>query len=228
MRELNLRAVPSSSPEAAPVSRIRGPKLSPFIAKSKGVPFEEGLAKAEAAGKTIASFARFGRIADHSDEAHELFEVFQSWTGTIFAYIEPRKALGPVIESTDARNRWVVHVPEHYREAKDAVLFVDHPEYTIERDGRNRVVHASSFNLVSDFASITGWLPTDPKHGIPVGDRNASYSHPGARFLWREKTMVGPASVGLGLWRYLYLADSPSSKFGMAVEAPPPELRLVK
>jgi hypothetical protein len=78
--------------------------------------------------------------------------VLPCWTGTMVGYDKPGKQLGESIEYTDPKTRikYVFPVPKEYRKRKDIALVVEHPDFTLEVDGKNRVVNAREVGVVPD------------------------------------------------------------------------------
>lgn len=214
--------------------RIRGPNLSVFIKNySKGVPFEEGLMRAEAEDRVMASDSRLSKALIGSDEWEGISEVFPCWSGTMAAYVEPGQKLGEKVEYVDPETgyRWVFAVPESHRGRKNVILVAEHPDYILEVDGKNRVVHATAVDLVENFPADDGWYKGDPTHGIPTGKGNPTHDIPTEgergfyRHLWRIDRHVGPvARIFDGSYcygrHYVDFNSRPSSGFGVAVESP--------
>ncbi|MDO8553718.1 MAG: hypothetical protein Q7S22_02835 [Candidatus Micrarchaeota archaeon] len=210
--------------------RIRGPNLATCITKANGVPFEEGLARANAQGLVIASNARLSKALVGSDEWEGIRNVFICRSGTMTAYVEPGLPLGKQVEYTDPETgvKWVFPVPEAYQGKKDAILVAEHPEYALEVDGNNRIVHPTNIDIVEEFPGNFGWYFPDSKYGIPAGeDVTARYSHlsypANARYLLRINKRVGPAVRGYDDFsddarQCVDLYGAPSIALGMAVE----------
>ena len=217
--------------------RIRGPRLR-IQAKSRAngnrVPFEEGLARA-GEDRVIASNKRLDKALNETGEWERFRELFPCWSGTMTGYEKPGKKLGKSVVYTDpeTKQRYVFPVPEDYKGAKNAILAVEHPDYTLNRDGKDLVVavkNIENLSLVENFPTSDGWYLTDEKHGIPTGDEVNS-SNDDARYLWRieDGSRVAPVARGDGyyyVYNYDYLRrlvglyDGPSNSLGVAVEAP--------
>lgn len=202
--------------------RVRGPKLAILVKRANGVPFVEGLRMAEEKGLVIASHARLDKALVGSDEWKSISEVFACWLGTMTAYTKPGEKLGKTIEYVDpeTKERWVFHVPKEYQKEKNAVLVAEHPDYKLEVDGKNIVVHAPNVDLIAQFPASDGVYPTDAKHGIPTKAGSS-----GNRYLWRTDSRVAPVARDLYYgdyydWRYVVLNYRPSVSLGVAVEAP--------
>jgi hypothetical protein len=207
--------------------RVRGPAISEFIKAKPGAPFDEGIIRADDSHHVICSNMRITRAFMEKDDI-AVKEVFPCATGTMAAYEMPEKRLGKTIEYVDSKTklRWIFHVPEEFRGEKNCVLLAEHPAYSVERDRRNRVVHASAVQIVQAFPASNGTYPADPVHGIPCGEGN---DDPGAdtRHLWRIGKRVGPVARGFGykkfggygIRRNVHLDKEPSRELGIAVEA---------
>ena len=211
--------------------RVRGPKLAILVKRANGVPFVEGLRMAEEKGLVIASHARLDKALNETGEWKSISDVFACWSGTMTGYEKPGKKLGKSIVYTDpeTKQRYVFSVPEDYKGAKNAILAVEHPDYTLDKDGKDLVVavkNIENISLVENFPTSDGWYLTDEKHGIPTGDQ-VDPSNDDARRLWRvdDGSRVGPVARSFDCFvfdyrRFVYLYDRPSYGLGVAVEAP--------
>jgi hypothetical protein len=208
---------------------IRGPQLEVLVPRSRGLPFDKGILLAEGAGRVVASNARMDKALVGSEEWRSISDVFACWTGTMTAYAKPGEKLGATVEYIDpeTEQKWVFPVPKQFRGMEDVILVAEHPDYTLERDGKNLVVQAGAVDAVENFPARTErWYIVDPKHGIPM-ESEPSGDNPNARYLWRIESRVGPARRG---YYYLRLDDvgrrgvgldgRPSDGLGVAVEAP--------
>ncbi|MCI0529153.1 MAG: hypothetical protein L0Y56_17085, partial [Nitrospira sp.] len=198
---------------------IKGPNLSVFIKASKGVPFEEGLARADGENRVLASNSRLDKALVNSNEWESVRAVFPCWSGTLTAYLEPGQKLGKQVVSVDPEtgHRWVFAVPEPHRGRKNSILVAEHPDYSLEIDGNNRVVHAKTVDLVEKFPAEYGWYTADPVHDIPAG-RQVEFSSQ-ARHLWRADRRVGPVAryfvaYNCGNGQGVGLSGRPSNGFG--------------
>jgi hypothetical protein len=209
--------------QTLPRERVRGPDLAVLVRRSNGVPFEEGLRRANEGNFVIASSARLSKALVGSEEWKGIKGVFACWSGTMTAYVEPGQKLGEQVEYIDPKTkvRWVFAVPEAHQDATNAILVAEHPDYTLEVDGNNRVVHANAVDLVSAFPGKDGWYLADSKHGIPTGEQVA-YSEQ-VRYLWRIAKRVGPVARGYDDFfddrQGVGLDTRPSGGYGVAVEA---------
>ena len=194
----------------------RSPSLAVLIRNSNGVPFEEGLQRANKEGVVIASNLKLDTILVNSEEWQRVREAFCAWSGTMTAYREPGEKLGEQIEYVDSQTsyRWVFPVPQEHREKIDAILVAEPGKYVLEIDGTNRVVHPTEVDLVEGFPASNGRYLIDGIHCIPIGEQK-SPSDPYARYLWRGDKLVAPVARDLG---GVGLFNKPSSPFGMVVE----------
>lgn len=207
------------------VERIRGPGLAILVKRSEGVPFVEGLKRADEKNMVIASSARMSKALVGSNEWKKISDVFTCWTGTMTAYTKPGEKLGATVEYVDTNSgeKWVFPVPKEFQKEKDAILVAEHPDYKVEIDGKNIVVHANVVDLVLKFPAKNGGYMADAKHGIPT-DKEVEYSN--ARYLRRIDQRVGPVARGCDYddvdgrsgRRGVLLGDVPSHDFGVAVE----------
>jgi len=207
-------------------SWIRGPKLSVLISRSNGVPFEEGLARADTDNRVIASNKRMSQALVRNQEWRTIIEVFACWTGTITAYTKPGEKLGKAVEYIEpvTKYRWVFPVPEAYRDKKDAIIVAEHPDYSLEIDGKTRIVRAAQVDLIERFPAKNGRYLGDSKHDIPSGD--SVQDDWDTRYLYRMDTRVGPVARGYNLYyrgdrRSVCLKNRPSVGRGVAVVACP-------
>jgi len=208
--------------------RIRGPNLAVLIKRANGVPFEEGLARANAENRAIASNKRLSQVLESKEREYIIdIEVFPCWSGIMAAYVKPDEKLGKAVEYVDSvpGYRWVFPVPKEHQDKKDSILVAAHPNYNLEIDGNNRIVHAAQVDLIERFPAKYGRYLGDTLHDIPCGRDSIGISDQDARYLWRIDSRVGPCARGI-YWNgssisgYVILAFRPSDRFGVAVEAP--------
>lgn len=157
--------------------RIRGSRMAVFIEANPGVPMVEGTKRADEANLVMVSNKRISRAT--SQEWSGISKAFRLWTGTMTGYSEPEKKLGQAIEYLDERmgRRIVFPVPPEYRNEKNAILVAEHPDYTLESDGNNIVVHANKVGIVMSFPAKDGHYAVDPEHGIPCGNELVHWSY---------------------------------------------------
>jgi hypothetical protein len=205
--------------------RMRGPDLAVFIARWPGVPMEEALRKADDLGLVIASNKRLSQSLIGNHEWRSVKGAFGCWTGTIAAYDKPDQKLGKNIEYQDPDTgiRYVFPVPEEHIGKKNIALIAEHPNFSLEADGKTRVVRATEIDIITEFPVSNHWYIGDPKHDIPAGNI-VTYQDPGALALHRIEKNVGMVNR---LYddrngndkRCIYLNSGPSWNFGVAVEA---------
>ena len=206
--------------------RIQSSSLEVFIPSKPGVTMEEALAKAEAEKRVIASNRRLDQALVGSDEWESIRDVFACWTGTMSAYEEVGKPFGEVVEYVDDQTKlkYLFVVPQNYRGKTDCILVAEHPDYSLEIKGNDRIVRAAVVDLIERFPAETQkWYLADPKHGIPFGEQVDS-SDSNARYLWRIEKRVGPVARSYDYYygdnrRYVLLDDWPSGGLGVAVES---------
>jgi hypothetical protein len=207
--------------------RLRGPSLAMLVKSANRVPMEEALRRADEAGLVIASNKRIDQ-ALYSSEGWKskvwksIIDAFPLWTGTLVAYEEPGRCFGKTFEFTECRtkNRYVLEVPEEHRGKADVVLVAEHPNFTIEQDGRTRIIHAKEVGILTNVPAVTGgWYLGDPVHDIPSGKRVDKRSE-AARLIVRGYSdfsgFFDPYSVCLG--------HRPSDCFGVVVEGTPEQI----
>ncbi len=203
--------------------RISGSHLAVLAKFTNRIPFEEGLRKANDQKLVIASNKRLSNALVGSDEWQRIQAAFLCWSGTMTAYEVPGKKFGQTIEYVDPKTtfRWVFPVPEQFQGETNAILVAEHPDYTLEVEGRNRVVHATQVDLVKSFPEESKkWYKGDTIHDIPQGIQVNSDDED-SRQLWRIDKRVGPVPRGyhVNVGRNVFLVDNPSSDFGVVVEA---------
>ena len=226
-----------------PKERIRGPNLEVRIKQKNGVSFRKAFEEANKENRTIASNERMDK-ALQSDEWKQFKEGLLCWTGTMTAYVESDTAFKDskmfskeenaliYVDQEDGR-KYIFPVSHEYQNKKNAILVVEHPDYSLEIDGNNIIIHAEEkkVDIVSGFPSENGWYLVDEKYGIPYGTRVIS-DNENARCLWRTDKRTGPISRGYILdveWRDIGLDGRPSIEYGVIVEAPkvgPKKLRV--
>jgi len=215
------------SPDQLSESRTWGSVLEVFIPRANGVSFEEALARAKAAGRIIASNKRLDQALVGSKKWETIKDAFACWTGTMIAYEETGKPFERSVEYVDDKTgiRHVFPVPDLYVGLKNCLLVTEHPYYSLETDGNNKIVRPARVELIAKFPAATQkWYLTDPKYGIPLGEET-SLSNPDARCLIRISKRVGPVARGgygnVGSWHRGVLAgNGPSDALGVAVEPP--------
>lgn len=207
--------------------RVSGPKLVKlYKTTGNGIPFVEDLAIVEKRNRIIPSNKRLDKARVGSDEWEGTY-VYISWSGTMTGYEKPGKKLGESIVYTDpeTKQRYVFPVPKNYKGAKNAILAVEHPKYTLVRDGKDLIIvsNPKNISLLERFPTSNGWYLTNEKHGIPIGN-DVSSSNVDARYLERieDGSRVGPiARMYLDHYcRYVSLHRRPSIGLGVVVEAP--------
>ena len=207
-----------------------------------GFSIEEALGSAHNANAVIASNKRLNhalRIGSNEWKSIEslsksmiglegwkgMDKAFLCWTGTMTAYARPNKKLGKTIEYTNPNtgNLYRFLVPEAYRKEKNAILIAEHPDYTLEIDGRTRNIHAEQVEIVHRFPSLSGWYLEEQIHGIPIGNQ-IDASNPDAKYLYRIDQRVGPVGrcyvySNHDSARTVFLMGRPSQGCGVFLEA---------
>jgi len=210
--------------------RTRGPNLAILIKRNPGVPMDEAIMIADREGLVIASNRRLDKALAWGSEWEGLVEGLNCWTGTMTAFNKPGEKLGKEVEYVNKRNgiRWVFPVPHEYGNEKDAILVVEHPDFSLEIDGKNRVIRAENVAIVTGFPSESGFYLTDLKYGIPVG--NKAYE-PNSRVLLKYYgRWVGLISRGVAFKEHrinIHLGGGSGSEtnLGVIVEAPAKEIK---
>ncbi|MEO0248987.1 MAG: hypothetical protein ABIN58_05465, partial [candidate division WOR-3 bacterium] len=129
---------------------------------------------------------------------------FACWTGTLVAYAKPGQKLGESIRFSDPLDgkAYVFPVPGPYRQEKDAILVVEHPNYILAPERGRFLVEASNVECILRFPRRDGWYLAEGKHEIPSG-KESGPSDPCARQLWRAESMVGPIPRFISFdWNY--------------------------
>jgi hypothetical protein len=191
---------------------------------SKGIPFNEAFQKAKAEGLIITSNAR-ADVLLQKDGWRSVQNAWPIYTGTMTAYREPGNKIGSAVEYQDpeTEEKWIFEVPLGFREDKNVILYVEHPDYDIEIDKRRFVVHANEGKLrIQSFPSKNGWYFAGQRSCIPE-DMPIEEGKADARFLQRALLGVGPVVRGHfffdSSWRGISLDHRPSSTtFGVLVE----------
>lgn len=178
---------------------MRGSALEVLIPRRRGVPFEDALKIAEQGRCVLASNARLSKALFVGEEWKGLTKAFPCWTGTMTAYAKPGEKLGDTIEYIDpnTNRRWVFPVPQQFRGEKDCILVSEHPDYTIENDGENRIVRAMEVYIVGAFPASSGFFPGDAMHDIPFSREIDLTTKGPARYLARADSGVFPAMRGV-------------------------------
>ncbi|MEW5996837.1 MAG: hypothetical protein AB1657_04550 [Candidatus Micrarchaeota archaeon] len=144
-------------------------------------------------------------------------------------FVEPGERLGEAIvwnEPGTAIER-VFPVPKRFRELRDCALVVEHPYYTIEPKGNERIVRAErgKVEVVEELPPEDGFYLIDPKHGIPQGKKVEPEGRVDLANLSRIAKRVGLVACGNNNWggyvrRYVDAVYQVSCRLGVAVEAP--------
>jgi len=212
-----------AKPETGNTERIRGPNLKVLVKRADGVSYRKALELADERNLVLASNKRMTRALVETDEWKSMREAFACWTGTMTGYAEPGKKLGKFIEYTDPEDgqKYVFPVPEQYRNEKNMILVVEHPNFSLVQDGKNLVVEASDVVGLTHFPKEDGWYFGDEQFDIPTG-KEVSSSDEKARYLWRVDSRVGPVARGFygHGGRDAVLGYGPSGRFGVVVESP--------
>jgi hypothetical protein len=208
--------------------RTPGTKLAVLTPFTKGVPMEEALQRADDAGLVIASNKRLNNVILRSDKWRGIAEAFPCWSGTMTAYEEPNKRVGKLIEYTDSITgiAYTFPVPEEHWGKKNIILIVEHPNFSLVKEGKERIVQAAQIDAVERFPTENSWYIGNPRDDIPWGHKPDKL-HPDARFLWRMEKRVGlvardyynPVCDSFG--QAIYLNAPPSNELGVAVEWSP-------
>jgi hypothetical protein len=173
--------------------RIRGPNLALFIPHIYGAPMEEAIRKADEAGLVIASNKRLDKALKGNGEWRSKQTGFISWSGTMTAYDKPDQRLGKTIvyDVPKSEIRYVFPVPEEHQGKKNIILVAEHPEFSLVKDGNDRIIQATDIGAVERFPlAMYGWYLADPRYGIPHGD-TANDGRKTARYLARREKRVG-------------------------------------
>ncbi|MCK4318997.1 hypothetical protein KAW38_00295 [Candidatus Micrarchaeota archaeon] len=209
------------------IERIRGEKLLVFERREyeNSLSFIKAFERANKEKRVIVSNKRMDK-ALHSGEWEQVKEGLWCYTGTLAAYPEPNKKLGSAIEYIDPKTnqRWVFPVPKEHQDKENAILVAEHPNYSLEINGKNIVIHAENPGIVRAFPSQDGWHLVDSKYGIPYG-KEVSKDNKDARYLWRTGKMICPVAryhVEFGYYggHVVGIDFSSSGSYGMIVEAP--------
>ncbi len=202
---------------------------------------EEAIRRADANDHVILSNKRLdAELVNKYWNGGMVHLVLTCWGGTMVGYDEPGKPLGKTIEYVDKKSgiRYIFPVPKEYIGEKDIALAVEHPDFTLEKDKNDRVVHAKEVGMVPEFPDMekTGsyhWYLVDPRYGIPSG-KEVRYDEHGVRFLFRIRQRVGLIAradhyfhgpFNVPELKMVGISNSPSDKLGLAVEAPEPPKR---
>jgi len=221
--------------------RKSGPHLSIFISSKNGLPFEEAFQLVESQKLIIASNKRLYNALNESNDWESIKDVFPCWSGTMTGYEGPGIPLGSVIEYVDQETkfRWIFPVPEKYQGMKDVILVAEHPDYSLEIKGNDRIVKAAVVDIIEKFpAESEKFYFTDPKHSIPFGNQvtetNLLQNLYRFEILDRIEKRVGPVDrLGSNVCKdgghMVGLINRPSLGFGIAVESivPYPGLKSV-
>ncbi len=215
--------------------RIRGPNLKVLVKRADGASYRKALELADQGNLVLAPNKRMTKALVETEEWKSMTEAFSCWTGTMTGYTEPGKKLGKFIEYTDSRDgqKYVFPVPEQYRNEKNMILVVEHPNFTLVQDGKNLVVEAPDVVGLTHFPKEDGWYLGDEQFDIPTG-KEVSRLDEKARYLWRVDSRVGPVArvyydcLGDDNRRDAGLYFRPSFRVGVVVESPESDLAKIE
>ncbi len=214
-------------------------RVEVFRAYAQGLSAVEGIMQAANEGLVVASNLTIDAVLS-GDGRRSIPELFPCWIGTMTGYTKAGAKLGKEVVHTDSQTgeRWIFPVPEQFREERNSLLVMEHPDYALVRDGKDILVEPTDIarvSLVSQFPeSSNGWYLVDPQHGIPTGSQ-ADSQNPVSRYLWRlAEGRVGAVARGNSILcnsrRLVNLYNQPSVGFGVAVETPaeqgPPKIEV--
>jgi hypothetical protein len=233
---------------------IRGKNLEIFRPYNSGLSARDAITETAKAGKVMASTLRMCKALVETNDWRYMRDVFRCWTGTMTAYVEPEKAFNEskmfskelqAIVYTDPKieERWIFPV-EDYGSEKNAILVSEHPDYSLEIDGKEILVKPKVVDIVFNFPEKDGWYLRDAKrgrprpkkygwfrgvkHGIPTGVRRISRRQWKTIYLSRiyDAGRIGPVArdcIDAGLnythKRHILLDVRPSDLLGVVVEA---------
>jgi hypothetical protein len=188
--------------------------LKAFIPYKEGVSAKVAIQRVAETGMIIASNAKMEK-AFAGDGYKSIVEVFPCWTGTMAAYVEPRtefnrskmfsKELKAIVYTDpETRERWIFPIGD-YGSEKNAILVSEHPDYSLEIDGKEIMIRSNVIDIIPNFPEKDGWYPLDGKHGIPTGKEIGS-RNPQASRLWRVdgSGRVGPVARGYNFLDYYF------------------------
>lgn len=220
----------ANNPVAANISPAPK-KLAVLATFEKGLPMEEAIRKASEAGLTIASNRRIDQALMSTSDFSHFANAFPLWTGTLIIHEDYGVPLGKTFEIREwmTKHRYVVEIPEEHQGKKNVLLAASHPDFTIEREGNNRIIIANKLDAITEVPfNESDWLLGDATHGIPSGspvDRNdmsARYlisGYRGVRLVVRghdDFGFVNPYEVCIN--------SRPSNEYGVVVEGTPEQI----
>ncbi len=170
--------------EKKDIPRIRGPHLK--VRALWDLSFTGALELADRENFVIPSNRRITRA--YLDNDRTMRESGGCWTGTMTAYAKPGERLGRFIVATEGSQRYIFPVPEQYRNERDAILVVEHPNFRLVRDGDDSMVvvaDSSKVECITNFPRENGRYLGDEKHDISSGEE-VSRGTENARYLWRS------------------------------------------
>lgn len=233
------QAIEDTRHKFARPSRIRGPHLRVFAREADGIPFRKAIARANRRDLVFASYKRLGG-APGSRGKEGLGGEFPCWSGTMSAYAEPgipfnkSRFFSPserALAYTDPADKrvWLFPIPIALLGEKDAILILEHPNYSLVEDDKEVFVHpldASLIACISAFAQKEGWYFREEGHRIPCGEEiGYTYFNMGTSYIHRLEARVGPVAcgglcVGSNPKRYADFCCNPSTPLGILVESP--------
>jgi hypothetical protein len=208
-------------------------RLSVFIKAAQGAPFEEGILRAGNEGQAAAPHKKIGQSLARLDEYLALKAAFVCWTGTMAAYAAPGKSFREASERIQSlgdgyfliysdhatKNRYLFQIPEEHLDKKDSILVLEPHDYSLERDGPDRIIRAAKAGLIEGFPPKNGWCPAEKAHGLPSQGGSTDFNI----YLERAEMMVAPVADDYGRFpfadrRRVLLNKPPSERLGMITE----------
>jgi hypothetical protein len=128
-------------------------------------------------------------ILSDSDLRENHQNLFPIFTGTLVAY---KGGNGIPLGNTIRSNRFVIQVPQEYRNERDCLIYVEHPNFTLEDNKGTMTVKSNSIKVIREFPPRNGWYNVDEETGIPTGTVTSSASFSVRQLLRSNADYVGP------------------------------------
>jgi hypothetical protein len=155
--------------------------------------------------------------------------VYPAWTGTMFVHGKKDAPLPKTVEYTDSetKEKWVFDTGAAAG-SRNVILAINHgfsedgkPLIQLHED-KNRIVveitDPKQISIIENFPAKDGWYMTDPKYGIPVGEK-ADSGDSNTRYLYRigdEKAGLLVRGNNVLVRRLVVIASGwPSGRFGV-------------
>lgn len=178
------------------------PRLELLRSFREGVCGEDAISLAQKSNKILASNIALDFLL--SINKGGLADAGWYWTGTLLAYEKAGAPFGEELRYYDRSTgfEYIVPVPKKFQGKTDCAIASNHPDFSLEIKGSQRIFKAVRLDLLEDFPQLADFYRIDPRYGIPFGNP-VETSISDARYFYRDESHVSliARSVGDGIKR---------------------------